>query len=233
MDRDALVAWLGKTRTAARRVVAAYLKKMPEGVRITDDARLQALVRYHPTRKFPNPAVFVLHRRAPYFTLALCVEARTGGYVDLSWIKCLQHLYGAYDKGKSLRADTLAALRNEAFRSEAMQKARAGLGTVCGQCKAVCAKLVVDHAEKPFARIVDEFLAHKGLPLEGLKVRGSKGGFRLRKFGREWRRFHDRNATLVGLCALCNGRLGSRGYRHTKASGAAALQDDGASERAV
>lgn len=211
--------------------MAAYLKKMPEGVRITDDPKLQALCRYHPTRRFPNPAVFVLHRRPPYFTLALCVEARTGGYVDFSWIRCLENFYGAYDKDKVGRANILAALRNEAFKSEAMQKARAGLGSVCDRCKLACAKMVVDHAEKPFARIVDEFLAHKGVAMDDLKVRGSKTGFRLRKMGREWRKFHDLNATLVGLCAKCNGSLGSRGYRHTKAPMVEAHNDAvGASE---
>ena len=113
MDKDALVAWLGKTRTAARRVMAAYIKKMPEGVRITEDAKLQGLCGFHPTRKFPVPAVFVLHRRPPYFTQALCVEARSGGYVDFSWIRCLENLYGAYSSEKTARSNTLAALRNE------------------------------------------------------------------------------------------------------------------------
>ena len=99
-----------------------------------------------------------------------------------------------------------------------MQEARAKLGSECARCGEPCPKLVVDHAEKPFARIVDEFLVERGLTLTELRVRGSKAGFRLRKHGRDWRKFHDANAVLVGLCAKCNGSLGSRGYRHTKAS---------------
>lgn len=215
MNTDELRAWLGKSRTAARRVMAAYLNKMPVDVRIADDPKLQALSRHHPTRKFPVEAVFVLRRIPPYFTLALCVEARTGGYVDFSWIRCIENLYGAFSKEKVARANILSALRNEAHMSAAMRKARAGLGDTCDRCKARCPKLVVDHAEMPFAQIVDEFLRSKEMELTELKVRGSRGhGFRLRKFGRDWRKFHDKNAILVGLCAHCNGSLGSRGYRH-------------------
>lgn len=229
MERDALVSWLGKSKTAARRTMSAYIKRMPEGVRITSDAKLDGLCRFHPSRKFPSPAVFVLHRRPPYFSRALCIESCGGGYVDCSWIKCLENLYGAYSVEKNARAYTLAALRNEAFASAAMRAARSSLGSACARCKEPCSKLVVDHDGKPFAQIVDEFLGAKRLQLADLRVRGSKNaGFRLRKHGREWRKFHDANAVLVGLCAKCNGSLGSRGYRHTKAAGAPADDDGGA-----
>jgi hypothetical protein len=228
MNADELKAWLGKSRTAARRVMAEYVRKLPVDVRLTGDPKLQALARHHPTRKFPAEPVFVLRRRPPYFTLALCAEARTGGYVDFSWVRCVENLYGAFSRDKVDRANILSALRNEAHASGAMRKARAGLGDTCDRCKAKCAKLVVDHADMPFAQIVDEFLAKKHLDLMQLKVRGSRGhGFRLRKLGRDWRRFHDSKATLVGLCARCNGSLGSRGYRHATTK-APAVDADGA-----
>lgn len=97
-----------------------------------------------------------------------------------------------------------------------MREAREALGTVCARCGKTCRKLVVDHDVKPFVQILDEFLKETGKSLEDLKINGSKKGFRLRKLGRAWRKFHDRNATLVGICAKCNGSLNSRGYRLTK-----------------
>lgn len=218
MDSDALVEWLGKTKTAARRVVSAYLKTIPEEKRIVDDAKLQALSLHHPTRRFSSGVVFMLRRCPPFYTPALYVEARSGGFLDFSWVKCIDNLYGGYSKEKTRRANTLSALRNEAFQSDAMQAARAGLGDVCDRCTKKCAKLVVDHADKPFAQIVDEFLASQDLVLMDVKIRGSRtNGFRMRRLGKAWRKFHDENATLVGLCAKCNCSLGSRGYRHTKA----------------
>jgi hypothetical protein len=213
MNKEALLVWLGKTKTAARRVVSAYLKSMPLDVRI-EDPRLQALCHFHPTRKFPVSGVgFVQAVRPPYFTKALFVEARTGGLLDFSWIKCVENLYGSYTKAKNVQANTLAALRNEAFRSGAMQSAREALGTKCAKCDKECRKLVVDHDVKPFAKILDEFLDENGVSLSDLKIRGSRDGFRMKKLGAKWRKFHDANATLVGLCASCNGSLNSRGYR--------------------
>ena len=104
----------------------------------------------------------------------------------------------------------------QAFESKAMQTARESLGKVCARCGEACRKLVVDHDVKPFVQILDEFLKETGLSLEDLKIRGSKKGFKLRKLGRKWRKFHDANATLVGICAKCNGSLNSRGYRLPK-----------------
>ena len=216
-QKTLLHAWLGKTKTAARRVMSEYLKSIPEGSRLADDARLQALSQFHPNKRFPQNVVFVLRRCEPYFALALHVEAKTGGLVDFSWIKCVENLYGGYDRDRMRRSNTLNALRNEAFKSTAMQEARAGLGNVCGRCEVRCPKLVVDHAGMPFAQIVDEFLASKGMVLGDLTIRGSRtDGFRMTKLGKAWRQFHDENAVLEGLCAKCNGSLGSRGYRRTK-----------------
>jgi hypothetical protein len=213
-----LVEWLGKTKTSARRVMSAHLKTVTEGVRLEDDLRLQSLSQFHPNRKFPPNTVFVLRRCEPYFTRALYVVAKSGGFVDFSWIKCVANLYGKYDRDRVRRDNTHSALRNEAFNSDAMQEARGNLGSVCAHCKKRCPKLVVDHAGKPFAQIVDEFLASKGMALGDLTIRGSRtDGFRMTRLGKAWRQFHDENAVLEGLCAKCNGSLGSRGYRRTKA----------------
>ena len=224
--RAELLSWLGKSRASARRVVSGYIKTVPEEVRLTEHALLQTLAQHHPSRRFPANAVFVLRRCPPYFRPALYVEAKTGGYVDFSWIKCIENLYGKYSKERVTRDNTLSALRNEAFQSDAMQEARAGLGRVCARCETRCRQLVLDHAEKPFAQIVDEFLSEQGIGLMDLKIRGSRAdGFHLRELGRAWRRFHDEHATLVGLCAKCNGSLGSRGYRHVRTKRRAAVRE--------
>jgi hypothetical protein len=76
----------------------------------------------------------------------------------------------------------------------------------------------VDHCGKPFAKIVDEFLESQGETLASIKVRFSRGTFKLstRAMSKARRSFHDDEATLEGLCAKCNCSLGSRGYRHAK-----------------
>lgn len=114
MNKESILSWLGKTKTAARRVMSAYLKKMPVDVYM-QDPKLQALCQFHPTRKFPVAAEmrFVLSARPPYNTKSLFFEARTGGLMDLSWVRCIENLYGSYTAEKNRRTNTLSALRNE------------------------------------------------------------------------------------------------------------------------
>ena len=214
MERAELIGWLGKTKTAARRTVSAHLKTLPVDTRFSD-RWMQALVQHHPSKSYPaSRVVFAICARPPYFTRSLFVEARTGGLVDCSWVKCVANVYGRYDRQKQGKQKALSALRNEAFMSDAMQEAREKLGSVCCKCKKKCKRLVVDHSGKSFAQIVDEFL--NGDALCSLKVRFSKGSYRLstRAMSKKWRAFHDSEAALEGLCAKCNCSLGSRGYRH-------------------
>ena len=218
MPRTELIGWVGKTKTAARRVVSEHLSTMPIDTRF-GDKWIEALVQYHPSKSYPaTNVVFVICARPPYFTRSLFVEARTGGLVDCSWVKCIANLFGGYDTEKQVKAKVLAALRNEAFNSEAMQAARESIGNCCSRCQKVCKRLVVDHSKKPFARIVDEFLESQGETLASLKVRFSRGTFKLRTraMSKAWRSFHDEEATLEGLCVQCNCSLGSGGYRHEK-----------------
>ena len=216
MQRAELIAWLGKSKTAARRTVSGHLSALPIDTRFSDKW-MEALVQYHPNKSYPVTNVaFVICARPPYHTRSLFVEARTGGLVDCSWIKCIANLFGDYDTEKQAKGKVLSALRNEAFKSEAMRIARENLGNQCCRCQKTCKRLVVDHSQKPFAKIVDEFLESQGETLASLKVRFSKGTFKLstRTMSKAWRSFHDEEATLEGLCAQCNCSLGSRGYRH-------------------
>ena len=208
-----LTTWLGNSKTAGHRVVSAYIKTLPFGERFLDE-KLSALAKHNPGRPFKADILtFVLRARPPYFTKALFVESRSGGFIDCSWKKCVTNFFGKYSKEKNVRSRVLNALRNEAFGSEKMKKAREGLGSKCARCDKECKKLVVDHAGKPFAQIVDEYVAEKGKRVEELGVSYKKGAFRLRTGSKAWRNFHDANAELVGLCAACNMSLGSRGYR--------------------
>ena len=216
MQRAELIGWLGKSKTAARRTVSGHLSALPVDTRFSDKW-MEALVQYHPNRSYPaTNVVLVICARPPYHTRSLFVEARTGGLIDCSWIKCIANLFGDYDTEKQAKGKVLSALRNEAFKSEAMRIARENLGNQCCRCQKTCKRLVVDHSKKPFAKIVDEFLESQGETLASLKVRFSKGTFKLstRTMSKAWRSFHDEEATLEGLCAQCNCSLGSRGYRH-------------------
>ena len=211
-----LSEWLGKTKTAGTRVVSAYISTLPISERFSD-AKLNALIQHHPRRTFQaDAATFALFARPPYYTKALFVESRSGGFIDCSWKKCIANFFGKYNKEQATRSRVLNALRNEAFGSAKMMEARAALGKKCADCGKGCRKLVVDHAGIPFAQIVDEYVDSKGVAISALPVRYYNGAYHLRTGGTAWRLFHDERAELVGLCAGCNMRLGSRGYRSVK-----------------
>ena len=128
MQRAELIAWLGKSKTAARRTVSGHLSALPIDTRFSDKW-MEALVQYHPNKSYPvTNVVFVICARPPYHTRSLFVEARTGGLIDCSWIKCIANLFGDYDTEKQARTKVLSALRNEAFRSDAMQEVSGARG---------------------------------------------------------------------------------------------------------
>jgi hypothetical protein len=221
-----LSAWLGKTKTAGFRSVSAHISTLPFGERFSD-SKLAALIRHHPGKTFPSPShdsavTFALRARPPYHTKALFVESRAGGFIDCSWKKCVANFFGKYSKEKTTRSRALNALRNEAFSSDKMKAARGALGSRCAECGKACRKLVVDHAGMPFAQIVDEYVADGGTTVQALPVCFVHGAYRLRSGGKAWQSFHDERAELVGLCAKCNMRLGSRGYRSARAVAGAA-----------
>ena len=220
MNKDELVEWLGKTKTAAHRTVSAHLKLFPVDARFTDKG-LNSLVQFHPNKKFPESITFIMCARPPYHTKALFVEARTGGLIECSWVKCIANLYGKFDGEKAKRTKGVNALRNDAFKSPAMQQAHEAYanGGKCAVCEQDHKRLDVDHDGKPFAMIADEFMAQNGLALGTLKVKYTKNAFQLqnRALRKAWQAYHDREAVLKGVCHTCNCSKGSGGYRHAKA----------------
>ena len=221
MEKDELIAWLGKTKTAAHRTMAAHIKTFPMDMRFTDKA-IAGLLQFHPNRKFTKSSglTFALCARPPYYTKALYVEALTGGLIDCSWAKCVENLYGGYNADRENKAKRLHALRNDAFKSKKSKEAHEmyGSGGECVVCKRVNKHLDIDHDGKPFAQIVDEFLEKSRLELMGLKIEFRKNAFQLRQRAvkKAWKKFHDEHAVLKGVCHSCNCSKGSGGYRHGK-----------------
>ena len=213
---SALRAQLGPNLTQAHKRVSALVKAYKLNVAFQNE-ELAELVKHSPGRRIKNPTGFMKAKRPPYNRP--CLFALVGERkVDFSWVKCLRNLYDMHDKAKVKRQRAIAAFRVEAERCKSMVAAheRYDVGG-CDCCGKIC-KLAVDHDGKPFAQIVDEFLASKELTLEEvvLEWNGVAQGFRCRQLASGWHKWHDANATLVGLCRSCNSSKGSGGYRHKK-----------------
>ena len=208
---------LGPNMTQARKAVAAALAKRPEE-KPFQCPMLRGLLAFHQGRRFKTDLVrsFIKSKRPPYYRPCLYVLLDRDASIQMSWLKCVRGLYGKYDKAAERRKRVLGVFRHEAAEGPMMSKARDKYRVgACAQCEKMC-KLAIDHAGKPFAMIVDEFLAARGLALDTIPVTFGKqtGQFRSRLTAREWVEYHDANADLVGLCRSCNSAKGSGGYRH-------------------
>lgn len=219
-DAVALKEALGPSMARAKARISAMMKAKPLNARFTD-ATLSALITHHPTRKYSEPVLgFVKAKRPPYNRSCLHVVLETAaGFtntVDVSWIKCVQNLYGKHNKATEARRLVIGAFRNGAFAGKKMKSARERF-TVgpCSDCGKRC-KLAIDHAGKPFAQILDDFLAQRALSLDTVPTLYHSGARVLASSAleAEWVAHHDAQCELVGLCRSCNSSKGSGGYRH-------------------
>lgn len=217
MDATALRAKLGHCMAQANRTIAAALKKHALEQPFQDED-LRALMEYHPRKKMKDFAYFARRKVPPFNTVSLTVAYPGHAPVPVSWVKCLQKLYGRHDPERSKRQRAVQAFREEASSSPKMCSARERFNVgACAGCQKRT-KLSIDHDEKPFALILDEFLASKRLKLPSVTLNYLAKPFTLAsaRLADEWRQWHDEHATLIGLCKTCNSAKGSGGYRHKK-----------------
>jgi hypothetical protein len=213
---QALKAELGPNLTQAHKHVSALIKGCKLNILFQDD-QLTELVKFSPGRKFKILDGFMKAKRPPFNRPCLYAVVNNRP-TDFSWVKCLRNLYDKHDKDKAKRQRAIGAFRVEADKCRSMVLARERYDVGNCSCCDKCCKLAVDHDGKPFAQIVDEFLAHKAMALESVVVswNGLGNEFRCRLLAAEWHAWHDANAKLIGLCRSCNSSKGSGGYRHKK-----------------
>lgn len=218
MDTATLKAALGTCMTRARKEVSELLGKKALNVPFQDD-RIKALLQFHPRRKIKSFAYMSMRKMPPYNKPCLTVTMADRSVETVSWIQCVQALYGKANPERAKKQRVLQAFRDEIACSPRMLEARNAFSTPakckdCGKMK----KLHIDHDVKPFAMILDEFLESKKLQLLKVTLNYTAKPYVLmsRKLADEWESYHDDNATLIGLCKECNSAKGSGGYRHKK-----------------
>ena len=219
-----LRARLGPSMAQAQRVIRAETK--PHHLNsVFESDLLMELVRFQPTKRIrPDRVVgFVRARRSPHNNVCLFAVDGDGVRVDVSVARSVRNLYGKHDAAAEKRKRVVSAFRNETFFSPMMQAARADKGgrerrkmmcEGCGRSR----HLALDHDGKPFAQILDEFVAHQRMgSFDRIGLAWSNGSYTLRSraMAKKWREWHDSSARIVGLCIKCNSSKGSGGYRHT------------------
>lgn len=72
-------------------------------------------------------------------------------------------------------------------------------------------KTCVDHYDKCFLELAENWLESKGLNYETIAVRGKT--FKENDFTLSWQEYHRANSKLQMVCSSANSSVGSRGYR--------------------
>jgi hypothetical protein len=218
MDSAPLKAVLGNCMTRARAHVSGLLSKKPLNVPFQDD-NIKALLQFYPRRKIKSYAYLCMRKMPPYNKPCLTVTMADRSVETVSWIKCVEALYGKTNPERAKKQRVLQAFRDEIACSPKMSEARERFSCAkkCEGCEKRT-KLHIDHDVKPFAMILDDFLELKKLQLLKITLNFATKPYTLmsRKLAKDWEVYHDDNATLIGLCKECNSAKGSGGYRHKK-----------------
>ncbi len=97
MERAELIAWLGKSKTAARRTVSGHLSALQISTRFSD-RWMESLVQYHANKSYlVTSVVFVICTRPPYLIGASSVTYNQHFTSFLSPFECDQSL-GAFSQ---------------------------------------------------------------------------------------------------------------------------------------
>lgn len=205
----------GRSLAQATAYIAQKVKAFDRDLPFDDD-ELMELMKHHPSCKHNNVHKFVRQARPPFYKVSLFIITKTGAIYDSCTTKCLRKMYGKFDPEQDKRKVIIQAFRQETNYTPAMLKAKRKYSVgPCESCGKNC-KLSVDHKDKPFSQILDEFLELNGLKLMDVKVRWHQRAEYLlhnQRLSKQWHEFHDSEATFQGLCRQCNSAKGSGGYR--------------------
>lgn len=213
MTKDNLVKHFGSCFTHARKKMSLYIKSKKMDVPFQDEM-LKKLLCFHPGKKYKEIMYFSVKKVSPYFKPCLTITLACKSVVVISWIKCLRKIYDLNDPLQNKRLRILSAFRSAVHNTPKMNQARENLKQ-CDVCESKN-NLHVDHDNKPFAQILDEFLFNKKTKLNKISLNYQTRPYTLlsSRLNKEWVEYHDEHATLIGLCASCNSSKGSGGYRY-------------------
>lgn len=208
-----------KSVTNGRKYITSILRNYKEDEKVTHSEVLE-LIKFHPIKKIEKTKIeyLIMRKRKPYNNLALFYKYKTSSKEDdISYISCLENLFGKYKPDKDHLRDVEKALRSEVHDGTKKQFWLSKQNSKCENCNSrSSSKMAVDHYPISFKEIWNLFFLEAKIDISTLQISENKTDNTLilvdREIAAKWLAFHDERAKYRILCQSCNSSFGCYGY---------------------
>ena len=204
----------------AKKYVSEIIKNQSNET-IIENIYIKELIKYHPYKKIDSNNVewLKLKIREPYNKPALYYKYKNSEIIeDISWHKCIKHLYGKYYKDVDNKKNITHSFRTEIYMGTKNDYYMNNiLHGKCDNCKTK-KNLAVDHYILSFQEILDNFIEINKINLGNIEIhKNDNNEIRLTDniLGLKWKNYHDSRARYRLLCGKCNSHFSTYGYKST------------------
>jgi hypothetical protein len=195
-----------KNLTSGKKVISSILSQYEIGERFSNSVINQLLL-HHPEKDTAHITHCVM-RLSDYRTPMLCY-CSNDSETTISWVTCIENLFGKYDKSKKHSSNVIQAMRSavsDQVISYRNSQTINGIGT-CKNCNRVCGykqslELHVDHDTKPFKHILEQFCEANNVDINTVELMYSD--LKDLSLKRSWAEYHSNIASYQILCKPCN-----------------------------
>lgn len=213
-----------RNMSTGAKVITKQLEALSVGTPFNDNM-IESLLGFHPSfeeKQMGGIRHLVLRRSQPYNTIVLFFETWNGVQDDVSYKLCIRNLFGKFDTHANDIEKTKKAFRNDVYHQVYAFRSRWDEGApeqkVCAHCGHEPGfNRHVDHYNKPFGQLLEEFMYSEKMRLADIKLRKTDNGIidatmADEELKRRWVRYHGENASLRMVCKTCNLSLGRQGW---------------------
>jgi hypothetical protein len=216
-----------KNVTAGKRLITAILNEKEVGETFSDTI-IKDLMKFHPNGKVKDPEYFVIRFSNTYKQRTLYFKPYDGDEDSVSYVACIENLFGKYKRDKKEELETVKAFRFATFddvhRKFFKENTIDGIG-ICSNptCKKECAyhletKLHIDHCDRSFKSILEEFIAANKIILSTVPIYwdGMNPILSDSDLISKWQIFHNKRVKYRILCGSCNSSFGEKSTSYEK-----------------
>jgi hypothetical protein len=211
-----------KNITRGKKDITDFINKQDLDKKFKNE-EVEYLLHQHPNKKIiGNIEYLIVKIRPPFNKRSLYFKTQNSDEDDVSYICCLKVLFNKFDKSKDCQSKIVTAFREAINKTKRQIFFFANTKTdeneeyvgICDNCSIRC-KVVVDHHQTPFQKILDDFITLNGIIIKTIDVSEINNVFILnnKDIQNKWIEYHNEIAEFITLCHSCNSSLGSYGYK--------------------